>query len=260
MKPHVFVSSSSEGLVVADAIQENLERTVDVVVWDQDVFRPGEYVLESLLREVNRADAAILVFTPDDVVTVRGVEQTAVRDNVLFELGLFVGKLGRDRSFVVAPRDDTARLASNLVGVNLLGYEPRRADGNLVAALGPACSRIRRALADVVPRREQSRRDLDLPVFERRDLLSGTQRRLLGIFEDDPAPSRRELRAAFAGDVGAELHYRMEHLRLMGFLERTDAAEGPRWTLSRSYLAAKAARDVDWARVPYPGFPADPER
>jgi predicted nucleotide-binding protein len=46
-------------------------------------------------------DFAILVLTPDDLTQSRGKQQPSPRDNVVFELGLFIGALGRDRVFMV---------------------------------------------------------------------------------------------------------------------------------------------------------------
>ncbi len=41
--------------------------------------------------------------TLDDVVNFRGENRPAVRDNVLFELGLAMGRLGRERVFYMLP-------------------------------------------------------------------------------------------------------------------------------------------------------------
>jgi hypothetical protein len=67
-----------------------------------------------------------------------------VRDNVVFELGLFVGGIGRDRTFIVVP-DNTPdlRLPSDLAGVTVGTYETSRTDKKLRAALGPFCAEVR---------------------------------------------------------------------------------------------------------------------
>src|ERR1700743_3620743 len=100
MKPTVFIGSSVEALDIAKAIQANLQHTANSTVWDQDIFVPAAYTLESLETEIKNSDFAIFVFRPDDVLKIRNIRKSAVRDNVLFELGLFTGFLGRDRCFI----------------------------------------------------------------------------------------------------------------------------------------------------------------
>ncbi len=62
-------------------------------------------------------DFAVLVLTPDDMVQSRGTSSLTPRDNVLFELGLFMGGIGRDRTFVVHDRSQAMRMPSDLAGV-----------------------------------------------------------------------------------------------------------------------------------------------
>ena len=145
IRAQVFVGSSSEGHRVALAVQENLSRCAEVTVWNQDFFKPSSFTLESLLEGLNQFDYGIFVFSPDDPVTIRGKHMRAVRDNVVLELGLFMGRLGRCRTFVVAPlADKKLRQVSDLLGVTFEDYDP--SSPNLVANLGPACSRIARAI------------------------------------------------------------------------------------------------------------------
>jgi predicted nucleotide-binding protein len=90
-------------------------------------------------------DCAILVLTPDDMIVKRGSATTAPRDNIVFEAGLFTGTLGRGRTFLVYDRTATISLPSDLAGVTAATYA-ERSDRNLHAALGPVCTRIKRAL------------------------------------------------------------------------------------------------------------------
>jgi hypothetical protein len=144
--PRLFVGSSTEGLDIAYAIQENLEFDAETTVWPQGVFTPSSNVLSELIEALIRFDFAAFVFSPDDTVRIRGHDHQAIRDNVVFELGLFFGGLGRRRCFFVVPRDQGAmHLPTDLLGAIPLTYSSRRSDGNLVAALGAACNNIRRA-------------------------------------------------------------------------------------------------------------------
>jgi hypothetical protein len=147
MKPRVFVASSVEGLSVAYAVQECLEYDCEITVWPQGVFELTKSTLETLDQQSSRFDAAVFVFSPDDAAIVRGSQKPAVRDNVLFELGLFIGRLGKDKCFIVKPRSfDSAHFPTDLLGVTPGSYDDARSDGNSVAAVGPACNKIRRSL------------------------------------------------------------------------------------------------------------------
>jgi len=70
----------------------------------------------------------------------RGKDNGAVRDNVLFELGLFIGRLGKDRNFIILPKgyEENLHRPTDLLGLTPALYEPNRQDENLQAALGPA--------------------------------------------------------------------------------------------------------------------------
>ena len=74
------------------------------------------------------------MFSPDDIVKIRGGTFAAVRDNVIFEFGLYVGRLGREHSVIVTPKGEEPRLPSDLLGVTVLKYDGARQDGNLDAA------------------------------------------------------------------------------------------------------------------------------
>jgi hypothetical protein len=146
-KPRIFIGSSSERLDVAYALQELLEFDAEPTVWTQSVFRPSSYALVDLVNTARTYNFAVFVFASDDLLFLRGNRTDAVRDNVIFELGLFVGALGQANCFLVVPRgSELPHLPSDLLGMAALSYAADRSDGNLVAALGPACNRIRRAV------------------------------------------------------------------------------------------------------------------
>ena len=151
MKPAVFIASSSESLDLASAMQESLEHVAEVTVWSQDVFKLSRYNIESLIDALETSDFGVFMFEPQDIVNIRGTEKLTVRDNVLFELGLFIGKLGRERCFIVAPRgkEDDIHLPSDLLGITPALYEPNRQDKNLVAALGPCATKIARQIKSI---------------------------------------------------------------------------------------------------------------
>lgn len=146
-KPSIFIASSAEGIDIAYAIQEHLEYVAEPTVWTQGVFKPSSFSLLDLVNAAPGFQFAVFVFSADDVVTIRNATTQSVRDNVVFEFGLFIGVLGLSRCFFILPRQaDPLHLPTDLLGLEPLTYAPDRSDANLVAALGPAASRIRRAV------------------------------------------------------------------------------------------------------------------
>ncbi len=147
-KPKLFIGSSTEGLPIARAIQTQLDSIAEITVWKDGVFRQNEGNLEALLRALDYFDFAVFALSPDDITKSREKEQPSPRDNALFEFGLFLGHLDRNRCFAVASdaKDSsctfTLKLPSDLHGVTVARYESNRSDGNWVAAVASACSLI----------------------------------------------------------------------------------------------------------------------
>lgn len=140
MKPNVFIGSSTEALAFAEAIAAELAKDFTTGLWKNDLFQLGEDTLEGLLRFIQCYDFAVLVLTADDFTKARGVETTSPRDNVIFELGLFMGALGRRRSFpiVVKTVEGTPRIPTDLLGNTALYLsDPAPAGEELAKALTP---------------------------------------------------------------------------------------------------------------------------
>lgn len=62
---------------------------------------------------------------------------------MLFELGLFMGRIGRHRTFIVQEKDADLKIPSDLAGITTTPYRKRE---NLSAALSPACTPIIKAI------------------------------------------------------------------------------------------------------------------
>jgi hypothetical protein len=147
-RPFVFVGSSSEGLTVAKALQSGLTEAADITLWTQGIFQPSYGYLESLVKALDQADFAILILTPDDTTASREQELNSPRDNVIFELGLFIGRLGRRRCFFVHEKAVDLKIPSDLLGISGATYRSR-SDNNLQAALGPVCTSIETRMSEV---------------------------------------------------------------------------------------------------------------
>ena len=147
MKPQVFVGSSVKGLRVAELIQANLKHDAEAVLWSQAVFSTTNVPIEDLTAAVERFDFAVFVLDPEDLTKARDEEAYAVRDNVIFELGLFLGRLGRSRTYFIAPSLPATvrwRLPTDLSGLTPAQYDPEAT--NLHAAVGSSLLDLKNAI------------------------------------------------------------------------------------------------------------------
>jgi hypothetical protein len=147
MKPPLFVGSSKESLYIAYAVQENLESVAEVTVWDQGIFSLSQTAISSLIKTLDISKFGVFILSPDDITKIRGKEYPTARDNLIFELGLFIGKIGHERTFFIIPSDSKdIHLPSDLLGLMPAYFDANRKDGNFRAALGPACNQIRQVV------------------------------------------------------------------------------------------------------------------
>src|ERR1700693_3284032 len=100
-KPSLFIGSSEDGIDLARSVRAALEADAEVTLWKDGFFRPGSTYIDSLINSLPRFDFAILVLRPEDLVVSRDVGTFGPRDNVIFELGLFMGRLGKERTFML---------------------------------------------------------------------------------------------------------------------------------------------------------------
>ncbi|MBA4149084.1 MAG: nucleotide-binding protein [Verrucomicrobia bacterium] len=144
-KPRLFIGCAREDLFIAKALQENLWRETEITVWDEDQFDSTHCPIEVLLQRADETDFAVLVFSPLDPSCHAGSK--SARDNVVFETGLFLGKLGRNRVFLLKPQGGhQLKLPSDLAGLEPLPFDRERADGNWTSAVAPACTHIRKRI------------------------------------------------------------------------------------------------------------------
>jgi hypothetical protein len=120
MKKRIFIGSSSEELETAKKVKRLLKNDFDVVLWndnlwDKSVFKLNSNFLNDLLKAPLKFDFGILIGTPDDKAVVRKKTYLQARDNILFELGLFIGRLGLQRTCFLV--DEKVKKLSDLEGI-----------------------------------------------------------------------------------------------------------------------------------------------
>lgn len=109
----VFLAYSSKARATANDILKYLSsKGVSVRDWEID-FAPGGTILDELLEASRRCLGAIMLLTKDDEFM--GEETYAApRDNVIFEMGLFMEAKGRERVLVV--REQGAKMPADIGG------------------------------------------------------------------------------------------------------------------------------------------------
>lgn len=127
MKPRIFIGSSIEGLAVAQRVKAFFESEYDCYIWNDGIFQFNEGFLETLLKSASLFDFGFMIFAADDISKIRNQEYETARDNVLFEYGLFLGRVGIDRAYII--KEDKVKIPSDILGVSLLTYSTHLVDG-----------------------------------------------------------------------------------------------------------------------------------
>ena len=147
----VFIISSVESLEVARIVQNSFAYDNFLpVLWTDGVFRVASYPMQSLIDEVTDSDFAIAIAHGDDTSSIRGKEWPVPRDNVIFELGLFMGHLGKDRAILMEPRDVGVKLPSDMTGITTIPYR-YQVGRDSVAMMAPACNLLREHILRLGP-------------------------------------------------------------------------------------------------------------
>lgn len=125
-RPTIFVGSSTPALSVAKEVKRMLADVADVVVWDS-AFDAGTWLLGGILNQAQQSDFGVFVIREDDTTKIKGTDYMTVRDNVLFEAGVFMGALGPERTILLWPSATTPkklRLPTDLEGLLRETYTP----------------------------------------------------------------------------------------------------------------------------------------
>jgi hypothetical protein len=230
----MFVGSSSEGLDFARAIRVLLGDAAEITLWNEGFFRPGNTFIDTLVNALPRFDFAALVLTGDDLIRSRELESFGPRDNVLFELGLFMGRLGRARTFLVHQSGVDIKIPSDLSGVTAAVYQWPREDMNYQAAVGAACDSLRAVIRDlgvadaktaqVVNDLSAKQQQQEKQLVEQRDAIRSLQFALQGIitrYELDKmlGLSKDEPFLCFYSD---DLYNEMKRLRAIALVTNKD--------------------------------------
>lgn len=106
-----------------EACARTLERMGLEAVILHEQANKGKTIIEKF-EEYSDVGFAVVLMTPDDVGGLRSEKpQNRARQNVVFELGYFIGKLGRNR--VMALVDGNIEIPTDISGVAYTGLDPQ---------------------------------------------------------------------------------------------------------------------------------------
>jgi hypothetical protein len=148
-KAKLFIGSSKANIKVAGLVANrlNADEVAKANVWDEGLCSLNKGVLETLLRDLSEFDFAVLIWAPDDITESKGESRFSPRDNVVFECGLFMGALGRERVFIIYDQSISLKIPSDFLGVTLASYDGSRIGGDdAEAAVRMACDLITREI------------------------------------------------------------------------------------------------------------------
>jgi CRP/FNR family transcriptional regulator, cyclic AMP receptor protein len=155
-QPRVFVISSSEGKPAAAEVRRHLDQDdgIRVYLWDKGTFAISDYPVSSLEDAIEAADFTIAIARSDDAVVKRGEAGNIPRDNVTFEYGMSVGRLGRERSILLVDSATELKLPSDLAGLTTLRFNGSDRD-KMERSVAKACDEARRHIEYLGVRRDR---------------------------------------------------------------------------------------------------------
>ena len=80
----------------------------------------GRTLIEKFEQEAQGAGYAIILLTPDDLIQTPDKDYTQARPNVVFELGWFYGRIGREKVCILSKRG--TNIHSDLAGINRIDF------------------------------------------------------------------------------------------------------------------------------------------
>jgi CRP-like cAMP-binding protein len=148
--PHLLIRSSAETIAFAEALAAAIPPNLATVkVCTREIFAADHFPIEELEAQLRVADFAATVAPNDHRVGARTDNSDAIRDNMVFEVGLLMGALSRHRTYLLAPEGATLGIPTDLLGLSPLLYSPSapthagavsaaaEALGSIIAGMGP---------------------------------------------------------------------------------------------------------------------------
>lgn len=159
-KPNIFIAASSAANEYATAVQRHLEKDFNVRVWS-DVRARYKFLPQNIGNLPSQYDFGVFIFSDNDTLTKDNQQFPITRDNVLFEFGVFVGKLGYERCYILAPNLPNFHLPSDLDGFLFDSFIKPSNKNDIESAFRVPCGNIRQDINelwnDIVEQRKREK-------------------------------------------------------------------------------------------------------
>lgn len=132
LRPKLFIGSSTPGFAVAQQAKAYLSATADVFLWkDAGVWEVNRSTFDNLLRMAGYFDFGVFLATADDLTMQYDQLVIEPRDNVILEMALFLGAMGRDKAFLLV--EEGIKLPSDFNGIYMPQFKKDDAGSMKVA-------------------------------------------------------------------------------------------------------------------------------
>jgi predicted nucleotide-binding protein len=114
-----------------DLMKQTVARTIEKIDFEAIILHEQENRGRSIIEKfTDHSDVgfAVVLLSPDDVGSKMGGSHTLssrARQNVVFEMGYFIGKLGRERVVVLHPSTSDFEMPSDYSGVIYIDYDEK---------------------------------------------------------------------------------------------------------------------------------------
>lgn len=129
MKPKIYIAANIHAQKYIDSIlvhieERNIARPIGI---HYDFANPNDYTIDRFERTLSPEDYGVIILTTEDLTLDPHENQYIIKDyNLIFQLGLLVGKLSRKKCFIITPAKKKVKLPTDIVGVTPITYNPSR--------------------------------------------------------------------------------------------------------------------------------------
>ncbi len=131
MKPNIFIGYTTESYEIANRVKNFFSPDFECTLWSEGVFGANESFLGTLLKSAGMFDFGFMILSADDETFSKNKWFKSPRDNMVFEFGLFLGNLGKDRAFLIAEKG--CKMPTDMSGITYTHYETRMEAGKKIA-------------------------------------------------------------------------------------------------------------------------------